>query len=259
MKVAISGKGGVGKTTLAGGLCRELAARGFRVLAVDADPDANLASAIGIPFERVSGLTPIAEMTPLVEERTGAKKGSYGIFFRLNPKVDDIPDKFSVEFDGIKFMILGTIPQGGGGCFCPENVLLKALLRNIVIKRAEAVVVDMEAGLEHLGRGTAEGIDAFIVVVEPGKRSIHTANHIKKLALDIGVKRFFLVGNKVRSGEEEELLKNSLPDFSYVGTISYSDDIVEADIKELSPYDVSPSFRKEIAAITDNLLSLSKS
>ncbi len=256
MKIAISGKGGVGKTTLAGGLCRELAKRGFKVLAVDADPDSNLASAIGIPHDVVRKLAPIAEMTSLVEERTGAKKGSYGIFFKLNPKVDDIPDKYSVEFDGIKFMLLGTIPQGGGGCFCPENVLLKALLRNIVLKRSEAVVVDMEAGLEHLGRGTAEGIDAFIVVVEPGKRSLHTAEHIKKLALDIGIREFYLVGNKVRNEKEESFLRDSLPDFKYLGTISYRDEIIKSDMEGVSPYDVSPPFREEISAIVDKLFSL---
>ncbi len=256
MKVAISGKGGVGKTTIAGGLCRELAKRGYKVLAVDADPDSNLASAIGIPKEKLEGLTPIAEMTSLIEERTGAKKGTYGGFFKLNPKVDDIPDRYSVDFDGIRFMLLGTIPQGGGGCFCPENVLLKALLRNILLRRKEAVVVDMEAGLEHLGRASTEGIDAFIIVVEPGKRSINTAMHIKKLALDIGIRKFYAVGNKIKSGKEEDMLKGLLKDFDYIGSVPYDEGIIRSDIEELSPYDVSGVFRESISAITDKLLSL---
>ncbi len=254
--MAISGKGGVGKTTIAGGLCRELAKRGYKVLAVDADPDSNLASAIGIPREKVESLTPIAEMTSLIEERTGAKKGTYGVFFKLNPKVDDIPDKYSVDFDGIRFMLLGTIPQGGGGCFCPENVLLKALLRNILLRRKEAVVVDMEAGLEHLGRASTEGIDAFIVVVEPGRRSINTAKHIKKLASDIGIKKFYAVGNKIRSRDEEEMVRGLLDGFEYIGTVPYDEDIIQADIEELSPYDVSEVFRESISSITDKLLSL---
>ncbi len=254
MKAAISGKGGVGKTTIAGSICRELVKRGFKVLAVDADPDSNLASAIGIPKDKTKNLIPIAEMSSLIEERTGARRGFFGGIFKLNPKVDDIPDKYSVDFNGIKFMLLGTIPQGGGGCFCPENVLLKALLRNILLRRDEAVVVDMEAGLEHLGRGSTEGIDFFIVVVEPGKRSINTAINIKRLAEDIGIKKFFAIGNKIRSDREADLLKEELHGFEYLGTIPYDESIIEADINELSPYDTSEVLRKNIAIITDRLL-----
>ena len=169
MKIAVSGKGGVGKTTLAGVMARILSARGFKVLSIDADPDSNLASAIGIEPEQLKGVKPLAQMTEFIKERTGAKKGSYGAYFKINPKVDDIPDRFSIAKDGIRLIVLGTIPQGGGGCFCPENVLLKSLLAHILVELDEYVILDMEAGLEHLGRGTTAYMDALIVVVEPGR------------------------------------------------------------------------------------------
>src|SRR5208337_5564057 len=159
MKVAVSGKGGVGKTTLAGVMARVLAGRGHKILAIDADPDANLASAIGVSQEELAKIKPLAQMKDLIEERTGAQKGSYGAYFKLNPQVEDLPDRFSVSKDGVKLMVLGTIPQGGGGCFCPENVVLKSLLAHAFIERDEYLIVDMEAGLEHLGRGTTAYMD----------------------------------------------------------------------------------------------------
>jgi len=135
MKIAISGKGGVGKTTLAGVMARILAHRGRKVLAIDADPDSNLASAIGLPKEALAKLSPIASMSSMIEERTGSKKGSFGSMFKLNPKVDDIPDEMGVTYEGVKLLLLGSIPQGGGGCFCPENVLLKNLVRYLLVQR----------------------------------------------------------------------------------------------------------------------------
>ena len=177
MKIAVSGKGGVGKTTFSALLIRALNESGKHVLAIDADPDANLASALGI--KDANKITPISEMKDLIFERTEAKPGTIGGFFKLNPKVDDLPDSLSVKFENIKFMRLGEIKKGGSGCICPESTLLKALVTHIVLARDEVVVMDMEAGIEHLGRATAKAVDKLIVVVEPGRRSIETAGHIR--------------------------------------------------------------------------------
>jgi len=253
MKVAISGKGGVGKTTLAGVMARLLADRGLKVLAIDADPDSNLASALGFSEEGLRRIRPLAQLKGLVEERTGSKGGTYGAFFKLNPKVDDIPDRFAVEEHGVKLVVLGTIPQGGGGCFCPENVLLKSLLNHILLERDEYVIVDMEAGLEHMGRGSVKHIDGLICVVEPGRRSIHTAMEIRRLALDLGIERLFVVGNKVREDGERMFLRENLRDFEIIGFLSYSEKVLEADRLGISPYDADRGLRKEVEDILERL------
>jgi len=236
MKLAVSGKGGVGKTTFSALLIRTLNAQGKRVLAIDADPDANLASALGIPD--AEKIVPIAEMKELVFERTEAQPGSIGGFFKLNPKVDDLPDSLSAKLENIKLMRLGGVKKGGGGCICPESTLLRALMLHIVLARDEVVVMDMEAGIEHLGRATASAVDKLIVVVEPGRRSMDTAGHIKKLASEIGLKNIALVGNKVRGEKDEKFLKKHLSDFEFLGFIRQDEALIEADLDGLSPYDV---------------------
>jgi CO dehydrogenase maturation factor len=236
MKLAISGKGGVGKTTFSSLLIRSLNAEGKRVLAIDADPDANLAAAIGI--SDADRITPISEMKELIYERTGAQPGTIGGFFKLNPRVDDLPDKLSAKFENIKLMRLGGVKKGGGGCICPESTLLKVLVMHVVLARDEVVVMDMEAGIEHLGRGTATAVDKLIVVVEPGRRSIETAGNIRRLASEINLKRVALVGNKIRNEADENFLRENLPDFEFLGFLPYSDPLIEADLHGKSPYDV---------------------
>ena len=253
MKIAIAGKGGVGKTTLSGVMARYLAEEGHKVLSIDADPDANLASALGFPPELLKGVTPLAEMTPLVEERTGAQKGTFGGVFKLNPKVDDIPDTYSVTHHGVKLLLLGTIPQADGGCFCPENVLLKGLLHHILIGKDEVVIIDMEAGLEHLTRGSTKHVDAFIIVVEPGQRSIATAHQIWRLAQDLGVQRVFGVGNKVASPEDRRLIEEGLSEIPFLGHLSFNQKVIEADKKGMSPYDLNGAIKKEVQAIVEQL------
>jgi CO dehydrogenase maturation factor len=235
MKIAISGKGGVGKTTFASFLIKTLADSGMKVLAIDADPDANLAQALGV--KKGTKIVPISDMKEIIEDRTDAKVGSMGSFFKLNPKVDDLPEKLSIKINGIKLMVLGGVKTGGSGCICPESTLLKALVRHIVLARDEAVVLDMEAGLEHLGRGTAMAVDRLVVVVEPGRRSVETAHHILKLAEDIGLKKLSFVGNKIRSESDKEFLLKLMPDFDFLGFIPFASDIIEADLKGKPPFE----------------------
>jgi CO dehydrogenase maturation factor len=247
MKIAVSGKGGVGKTTFASLLIRTLDADGKHVLAIDADPDANLASAVGI--DGAEGITPIAEMKDLIFERTEARPGSIGGFFKLNPKVDDLPDALSARLGNIKLMRLGGVKKGGAGCICPESTLLRALVTHIVLARNEVVVMDMEAGIEHLGRGTARAVDKLIVVVEPGRRSIDTAGHIRQLASEIGLKNIAVVGNKIRGPKDEDYLRRHLPDFTFLGFLPYEDALIEADLNGRAPFDVDSLAKKAVAAM----------
>lgn len=251
MKLAVSGKGGVGKTTFASFLIKGLADRGKKVLAIDADPDANLAQALGV--EQSEKIVPISRMKELIEERTGAKVGAMGSFFKLNPKVDDLPEKLSVEVNGVRVMVMGGVKKGGAGCVCPESVLLKNLVRHIVLARDEVVVLDMEAGLEHMGRGTAMAVDRLIVVVEPGKRSIETAHQIGKLANDIGIRKLSLVGNKIRSEKDREFLLRELPDFEFLGFMPFSFGIIEADLEGRPPFETDQQSMKTVEGMIGKL------
>jgi CO dehydrogenase maturation factor len=253
MKIAISGKGGVGKTTLAGVMARILAGEGRKVLAIDADPDSNLASAIGLPKEALAKLSPIASMTSMIEERTGAKKGSYGTMFKLNPKVDDIPEEMGVTHQGVKLLLLGCIPQGGGGCFCAENVLLKNLVRHLLVQQGEVLIIDMEAGLEHLGRGSTGYVDALIIVVEPGQRAINTARQVKKLGEDLRIKRIMVVGSKVTSDEDKRIIEENLADFPILGHMSFNPKVLQADREGRSPYDLDDRIKEEVKGILAEL------
>lgn len=236
MKLAVSGKGGVGKTTFAALLIRTLNEEGSRVLAIDADPDANLAAAVGIAD--ADKIVPIADMKDLIFERTEAKPGTIGGFFKLNPKVDDLPEALSARLENIKLMRLGGIKKGGSGCLCPESTLLKALITHIVLARDELVVMDMEAGIEHLGRATAQAVDRLLVVVEPGRRSIETARNVKQLASEINLKKISLVGNKIRGAQDQAFLEKNLPDFEFLGFLPYDQSLIEADLKGVSPFDI---------------------
>jgi len=253
MKIAITGKGGVGKTTISGILARLFASEGSHVLAVDADPDANLASALGMPEAEYKKIVPFSKMKELAEERTGAEEG-YGSYFILNPKVDDLPDKYCLEHQGVKLLVMGTVDQGGSGCVCPEHTLLKRLMKHLLIEREDAVIMDMEAGIEHLGRGTAESVDALIVVVEPGKRSIQTAEQIKKLAKDIGIRNIFIVGSKIREEKDLQFIRDHLAGFELLGSVSLSEEVKKADMEGLSPFDTDRKVVREISSIKDKLM-----
>jgi CO dehydrogenase maturation factor len=253
MKIAVTGKGGVGKTTVSAVLARLYADEGRQVLAADVDPDANLGLALGFTEEELAKIRPISEMRALIAERTGASQETFGKFFKINPKVDDIPDRFSIEHAGVKLLVMGTVETGGSGCVCPEHVLLKRVLSHLIIQRDDVVIMDMEAGLEHLGRGTADGMDQFIVVIEPGARSIQTYQRVKQLAADLGITQVRVIANKVRSAEDEAYLKARIPAEDLLGFIHYNSDVIDADRQGKSPYDVSRTAVDEIKIIKDRI------
>ncbi len=253
MKIAISGKGGVGKTTLAALLIKYFQDQGKKVLAVDADPDANLALALGVPDPH--SITPLSDMRDLVAERTESEPGKMGGFFKMNPKVDDIPEKVSRQLDGVKLIVMGGVKKGGSGCVCPESVLLRTLVTHLVLFRDEVVVMDMEAGIEHLGRATARGVDWLIVVVEPGRRSVETALQVRQLAQDLGLTKVAVVGNKIRTASDQEFLTRHITDLPILGFLPFDDKIIEADLTGRPPYELSPSMAAAAREIGQRLIS----
>jgi CO dehydrogenase maturation factor len=259
MKLAITGKGGVGKTTLTALLAQAYADKEHQVLAVDADPSPCLAGALGFPAELRAKLKPIAEMDELIEERTGAKPGMVGGFFTINPRVDDIPERFSVLHRGVRLLEMGSVELGGSGCICPEAAMLKTLFTHLLFRKDDILLLDMYAGVEHLGRATVDFVDAMLVVVEPTRRSLGTAIQIKKLANDIGLKRLYLVGNKVRNEEEEKFLEAESPDMPLLGCLPVDLKVQEADRLGVPVYDYVESINnatrqisKKIDELTNN-------
>jgi CO dehydrogenase maturation factor len=251
-KIAISGKGGVGKTTLAALMAHIYRDRGRGVIAIDADPAGGLAEALGFPPELTNQVTPVAQMEDLIYERTGAKPGSSGGFFSLNPRVDDIPDRFSISHRGIRFLRLGTIESGGSGCICPESALLRALVTHLLLYRDEMMILDMEAGVEHLGRATAQAVDAFLVVVEPGRRSLTTAVRVRELAADIGIDRVYAVGNKVRGESDWDFIQTNSP-VPVLGYLSANPELTEADLQGEGVFDTAPRAVDEAKKIVGKL------
>ena len=252
MKVAVAGKGGVGKTTLTALLAQTLAERGRDVLAVDTDPSPSLAQALAFPAGLAAGLRPIAEMSDLIEERTGAKPGAAGGFFTLNPRVDDIPARFSATHQGVRLLEMGTVDSGGAGCICPESALLKALFTHLLFRADEVLLLDMYAGVEHLGRATVDFVDAMLVVAEPTRRSLATADQIAGLAADIGVTRLWLVGNRIRHPDDVAFLEreSKLP---LLGWLPEDPGVIEADRRRQAVYGAVPALREAAARIADIL------
>ena len=253
MKIAITGKGGVGKTTLTSLLAYAYAEKGFQVLAIDADPSPCLAGALAFPQELLDALTPIARMDDLIYERTGAQPGTTGGYFKLNPRVDDIPDRFSAVHRGIRLLEMGAVELGGSGCICPESAILRSLTTHILLRRDEVVLLDMYAGVEHLGRATATAVDAMLIVVEPTKRSLGTAAQIKSLAQDIQLKDLFIVGSKVQGEEDEAFIEEKSPGLQVIGHLPYDQHVRQADREGVSLYDLSPDLAQATQAIVQAL------
>ncbi len=265
MKIAIVGKGGAGKTTLAATLARRLEREGRSVIAVDADPDGNLASALGVPPERTP--EPVVRMRDLIRERTDAGEEGWGTMFKLNPKVDDLQGRFSVDAGagttgphrgvptdrGVRLLVLGTVETGGAGCMCPEGAVLKALMQHLLLRVEDDVILDMEAGLEHMGRASASGVDAMIAVVEPGMRSVRTAERVMVLAKDIGVKTVLVVMNKVSDETQAEVLSRALSEARVVGVLPYSEALARADLEGKSVDIDDPAFAEAVERVGEAL------
>lgn len=253
MKLAVSGKGGVGKTTVSALLAQGYADAGRDVLAVDADPSPCLAGALGFPADLRAQLHPIAEMDALIEERTGAKPGTVGGFFTLNPRVDDIPERFSVTHRGVRLLEMGSVDLGGSGCICPESAMLKTLFTHLLFRDEDVLILDMYAGVEHLGRATVDFVDAMLIVVEPTRRSLGTAAQIRKLANDIGLTRLWLVGNKVRNDDEHAFLISETPGIPVLGFLPADLGVQEADRLGVPVYDHVPALHTAALAMARRL------
>ena len=253
MKLAITGKGGVGKTTLTSLLAYTYADMDYQVLAIDADPSPCLAGALAFPQELLDSLTPIARMDELIYERTGAQPGTTGGYFKINPRVDDIPDRFSAVHRGVRLLELGAVELGGSGCICPESAILRSLTTHVLLRRDEVVLLDMYAGVEHLGRATATAVDAMLIVVEPTARSLGTAAQIKSLAQDIKLTNLYLVGSKVQGKEDEAFIEDNSPGLPVIGHLPDDPRVRQADREGVALYDLAPEMAKAARAIVDVL------
>ncbi len=251
MKLAVTGKGGVGKTSIAAMIGSVVLAGGHKVLFIDADPDMNLATVLQVP--NADAFTPIAELKELFAERTGVQAGQPAPLFKMNPRVEDIPDTHCLEHRGFKLMVMGTISRGGGGCACPENAFLKSLLSYLIIAGDEWVILDMEAGIEHLGRGTAAGMDCMVVVVEPNKTSVETALRIKALADDLHVQNLVAVGNKIMENDERAFVMEELREIPLIGFVDYSREMRDLSLGRVSPLDVKGAVRRSFDDIVESL------
>jgi CO dehydrogenase maturation factor len=238
LKIAVSGKGGVGKSTIASIIALTKAAEGDRVLALDADPDANLASSLGIPGREQRHIVTISRQIGLIEERTGAKVGQYGQVFKLNPDVSDVADHYAYKHRGVSLLVLGAVKSGGGGCACPENTFVRALVCDLVLFKGDTLVMDMEAGIEHLGRATAQGVDAMIVAVEPGQRSIDCAVQVERMSREVRIKRVAFIANKVTGKDDCDFIKGALPKREILAFLPFTDELRNADRDGVSPYDL---------------------
>ncbi len=252
MKLAITGKGGVGKTTVTSLLAMAFTENGHRVLAIDADPNATLAACLGFP--NPDTVEPINQMTELIEERTGVKPGGTGLLFKLNPKVDDLPARFAIEHGGIRLLRMGAIKTGGSGCYCPENAFLKTLVTHLLLSDQDVLLMDMEAGVEHLGRGTAQAVDRILIVTDPSRQGIQTAKRIAALAADIGITQIAVIGNKSRDGGDAEYITASMAPLPVIGILPLDEALRRAEREGCPPSPSDAEVRKQIKHILKSVI-----
>jgi len=253
VKIAIGGKGGVGKTTVCAIWAQLFVDDGFDVLAIDADPNTNLTSAFGIPYQQSPET--LIKMKELIAERTGTGKDSVGAYFKLNPKVSDLPQRYWLEIGKLKLLVLGGITQGGAGCACPEGAFLKAMLTHTILQRQEMVLVDLAAGVEFMGRASVQGIDALVVVVEPGGRSIETANNMAKMARELGIKNVGVIANKITEASETDVIKSQLKGAILLGSLPYNRSVQEADLKRTAVMGADAEFVNQLRKAKDALMN----
>ncbi len=251
MKIAITGKGGVGKTTISALLAKEFAERGNKVYVIDADPDANMASILGVPDG--DKIKPIVDMKALIKERVGSTSSDIGSYFTMNPRVDDIPEEYGVRLGNIRLLVMGHIPKARGGCACPENVFVRELINHALTQDGEIVIMDMEAGIEHLGRGTAQGVDLMMIVVEPSRQSIETAQRIHKLAANLGVPKIVGVLNKIDNDEESKQVKEVLKNLEIIASLPLDLEI-RTNWQAGSDINIPKLLGESITNITDRLI-----
>jgi len=254
VKIAIGGKGGVGKTTVCAIWAQIFAESGFDVLAIDADPNANLALAFGIASEKSP--EPLIRMKQLIAERTGTDKNAIGAYFRLNPKVSDLPEKYWLETNGLKLLVLGAITQAGAGCACPEGAFLKALLTHTILQRQEVVLVDLAAGVEFMGRASVQGINALILVIEPGSRSIETARNVARMAKELGIEFVGAIANKITENAQIEMIRSQLDDVILLGALKYSRLLQQADLRRASVFTADAEVTEELKRAKNQLAKL---
>jgi CO dehydrogenase maturation factor len=239
MKIAVSGKGGVGKTTISANLAKLFAQQGYTVYAVDADPDSSLGLALGINENELDKIKPVIDMREFIGDQIGD-----GAFYTLNPLVNKIPEQFSINLnnnapqksqDGtcqtkmgsIRFLRMGGIKKGGSDCYCRENTFLKALVNSLILDTNDVVILDMGAGIEHLTRGTSRGVDLMLIVTEPGKSSIQTARIVESLARDLEVKEIKFIANKIRTQRELSFINENFKENELLGVINFDEAVSE--------------------------------
>lgn len=256
LKIAISGKGGVGKTTLTSLLAYHFAQQG-PVLAIDADPSPCLGQALGFSDEELIDIQPIAAMSDLIAERTGSdpRNGGGGVF-KLNPRVDDLPERCALHRNNLHLLLLGAVQEGGAGCICPQSALLKQLLRHVLLARNEVVLLDLYAGVEHLGRATAEAVDVMVMVAEPTRRSIRTVRQIAALAADVGIERLALVGNKVERPEDRTFFQEAAAGLPIAGMLPVTGHALRADRSGTPLYHLAENLHPEVTSIAQFLAQL---